>query len=266
MRLAKSIWNGFLSVGSVEVPVKVVPAVHEKDVKFRWLHAKDGARVEIRRVCSEDGEEVPWDEIVKGFPVGEDEYVALSREEVEHAGAVRGDDISILDFVEEREMDAVYMERPYYLVPDESAARAYHVLRLAMQETGRLAIARMTLRGKEQLVAVRPLGDVLVMTTLVYHDELVPTSELDVPEARDIDAKEVALAERLVDALSSPFEPERYEDETRERILDLIERKRAGRAPSAAPRGPPPATLLEALAQSLEDARRREARGEEARA
>lgn len=265
--MAKSIWNGSLSFGLVDVPVRLVPAVREKDVKFRWLHAKDGARVEIRRVCSADGEEVPWDEIVKGFPVSEDEYVALTREEVAEAGAPRREDIAVLDFVDQGELDAIYLERPYYLVPEREAARAYRVLHEAMREMGRVAIARMTLRGKEQLVAVRPLGEMLVLTTLLYHDELVDPSGLEAPAPGRVDTRELALAERIVDALTTRFEPERYADETRERVLDLIEHKRTGRRPRPAPaREAAPPELIDALTASLEALRRGRPPGEEARA
>lgn len=253
--MARSIWNGSLAFGLVDIPVKVVPAVREKDVKFRWIHAKDGAPVEIRRVCSADGEEVPWDEILRGYPLGDEEYVALTREEVREAQGEGREDIGIEEFVEAADLDAIYMQRPYWLVPDEGGERAYRVLVEAMRETGRVALARMTLRGKDRLVAIRPLGEGLVLVTLLYHDEVASAQEVGAGATGSPDVRELALAERIIDALTAPFEPERYADRARERVLALVEGRRAvGEAA--------PAPLLEALAATLESVRREKAREE----
>lgn len=259
--MVRSIWSGSVSFGLVNVPVKVVTAVKSKDVRFHMLHEADGARIENRRVCSAEGSEVPYEEIVKGYSLGGDRYVTVSKEELESLDPEASRAIEISDFVDLSEIDPLYFEHPYYLVPDKGAGKAYGLLVEAMRRTNRAAIARVVLRTKEHLVAVRALDDVLTMTTLFYHDEVVPTSELEVAEPKTAPAeKEIAMAEQLIEALTGSFDPTKYEDLYRERVMDLIERKAEGEEvvlPPTPAAKPAPVDLVSALQASLDAARRK---------
>ena len=266
--MVRSIWKGSLSFGLVNVPVKVVSAVRQKDVRFHMLHAADGARIEQKRVCSADGEEVPYDQVVKGYQVGTDEYVVVTPEELDAVDPEKTETIDIQDFVDIYQIDPIYFEKPYYLVPEKGAAKAYKLLHQAMADAQKIAIARVVLRAKEHLVAVRPLGDVLAMTTLLYHDELVDQADLEVAEASGKGAKpsekELAMAQQLIDALSTDFDPEKYHDTYRERVMRLIESKAEGKEVVSPPKKETVRTkdLADALAASLEAAKSRRGKPE----
>lgn len=259
--MVRAIWSGSVSFGLVNVPVKVVSAVQSKDVRFHMLHGEDNARIELKRVCSVEGEEVPNDQIVKGFEVSPGKHVILSKEELDSVDPEATRAIDILDFVQLSQVDPLYFERPYYLVPDKGAEKPYRLLVEAMERTGRVGIARVVLRSKEHLVALRPVEGALTMTTLVYHDELVSRQALDIAAPRSApNEREVEMAAQLVDALATDFEPERYHDVHRERVMDLIEKKaQGGPVELPKPGGPrtPPADLVSALQASLEAARRK---------
>lgn len=258
---ARAIWSGSVSFGLVNVPVKVVTAVQAKDVRFRMLHADDSAPIEQKRVCSAEGVEVDYASIVKGYKVGPDRYVVVSPEEMEALEAQSTRAIEIEEFVDLAQVDPIYFEHPYYLVPDKGAGKAYGLLVEALRRTNRAGIARVVLRSKEHLVALRAVEDVLAMTTLFYHDEVVPTTSLGVEEARSAPTeKEVAMAEQLIGALATDFDPERYHDQYRERVLDYLEKKAQGETvelpqPRAAAKRP--VDLVSALQASLEAARRK---------
>jgi DNA end-binding protein Ku len=214
----------------VNVPVKLYSAVSKKTVRFNQLHDADGARIQQKRVCSQDGEEVPYEHIVKGFEIAPDRYVVITPDELDALDPAKTRSIDIEDFVDLSEIDPLYYEHPYYLVPDTGASKAYKLLLEALRETGKVAIARVVLRSKEYLVAIRPAGEVLTMETMLFADELIPAERLDeLPEA---DAKatqrELAMARQLIEAQATEFDPSKYRDEYRERVLELIERKAAG--------------------------------------
>lgn len=256
----RSIWKGSLSFGLVNVPVRVVTAVRQKDVRFHMLHDADGGRIQQKRVCSVDGEEVPYENIVKGYPLGGDEHVVFTKEELDAVDPDKTETIDISEFVDIYQIDPLYFEKPYYLVPEKGAAKAYRLLLDAMRDTQKVALARFVMREKEHLVAVRPVGEVLAMSTLVYHDELVDQADLEIPEpAAKPSEKELAMAQQLIDALSGDFDPEKYRDEHRERLMALIEEKAQGHEIKAPPRKEPAKAkdLADALAASLEAARNR---------
>lgn len=263
--MPRAIWSGSLSFGLVNVPVKVVSAVRQRDIKFNMLHEKDGGRIEQKRVCSIDGQEVPWEEIAKGYKVGPDEYVMINGEEMEGVAAEKTEQIEILDFVDVAEIDPIYYEKPYYLVPEKAAGKAYGLLVEAMRRQGRVAIARVVMRQKERLVAVRVVDDVLTMTTLLYHDEVVPTEELEESKPKAAPSeREIQMAEKLIESLTTAFKPDSYKDEYRDRVMELIEAKADGKTyvspePSPVSR---PKDLVEALKASLEAAKRRDTKGE----
>ncbi len=227
--MPRPIWTGAISFGLVNVPVKLYSAVTSKDVRFHQLEASTNARVRQRRVSSATGEEVGYDDIVKGYELRPDTYVTVSPEELSSLDPPSTRAVDIADFVDLSDIDPVYFERPYYLVPDRGGAKAYALLRDAMAETGKIGIGRLVLRTKEYLAAIRPRGDVLVLETLYYGDEVNPTTELELPgDEVEVSDREVAMARQLIDTLASDFDPDRYHDTYRERVLELIERKAEG--------------------------------------
>jgi DNA end-binding protein Ku len=255
--MARSIWSGAISFGLVNVPVKLYSAVSRKTVRFNQLNAETGNRIQQKRVDPETGDEVPYEQIVKGFELTKDRYVVITPDELDALDPERTRTVDIEDFVDLEEIDPIYYDHPYYLVPDKGAAKAYGLLLNAMEASGKVAIARVVLRSKEQLVAIRPAGELLMMETMIFHDEVVPHDDLDdLPESQELKVsdREVKMAQQLIDSLSSDFEPEKYRDEYRDKVLDLIERKASGEEIVVQPEAPAPAKvpdLMAALEASL---------------
>ncbi|MFL5894270.1 MAG: Ku protein [Thermoleophilaceae bacterium] len=228
--MARPIWSGSLSFGLVNVPVKLMSATRDLGVHFNQLHEKDKARIEVHRVCSEENEEVPWEEVARGYELDNGDVVMLSDEELEAADPKKTRTIDIEAFVDLEEIDPIYFDHPYFLVPDsnEAAVRAYHLLRAVMERSGKVAIARFVLRTKEYLVGVRPRGDAIALTTMRFHDEVRSPDDVGIGKLRKAKKAEVDSAVQLIKALETEFEPERYEDEHRKRLLAIINRKRKG--------------------------------------
>jgi len=225
----RPIWSGAISFGLVNVPVKLYSAVSPKDVRFHQLDANSSARVKQKRVSATTGEEVPYDQIVKGYELGPDTYVTITPDELDSLEPKATKTIDIEDFVDLDTIDPVFYDRPYYLVPDKGGTKAYALLREAMRETNKVGIARVVLRTKQYLAAIRPKGDALVIETMLFADEVVPDDELDLPrEEVEVSEREQKMARQLIDSLSGDFEPEKYRDEYRERVLALIEQKASG--------------------------------------
>jgi len=260
--MPRSIWRGAISFGLVNVPVKLYSAVSKKTVRFNQLHEKDGRRIQMKRWCPEEDEEVPYEEIVKGYEISPDKYVVITPEELESLDPKKTRTIDIEDFVDLDEIDPLYYEHPYYLVPDTGAAKPYKLLMSALQESNKVAIARVVIRSKEYLTAIRPAGGVLTMETMLFSDELVPTSELDELPDEDVKAtdREVQMAMQLIESLSTEFEPDKYHDTYREAVLDLIERKAEGEEITIEPTPEEPAKvpdLMAALEASLAAAKKK---------
>src|SRR5437868_5705883 len=248
--MPRSIWGGAISFGLVNVPVKLVSAVSPKDVRFHQLEAKSNARVRQKRVSAETGEEVPYEDIVKGYEIAPDQYVTITPEELETLDPKATKSIDIEDFVDLDQIDPVFYERSYYLVPDAGGAKAYALLVQAMKESGMVAIARMVLRTKQYLVLLRAVDDVLVIETLYFSDEVVDPDELDgVPHDVDVSDRELKIARQLIESLATEFEPERYRDEYREPVLDLIDKKAEGQEIVLQPQTEEAAADAEALPQ-----------------
>jgi DNA end-binding protein Ku len=225
------MWSGAISFGLVNVPVKLYSAVSRKTVRFHQLNSETGHRISQKRVDSVTGDEVPFDDIVKGFELTKDRFVVVTPEELDSIAPEKTRTIDIEDFVDIEDIDPIFYDHPYYLVPDKGAAKAYGLLMEAMRESGKVAIARVVLRSKEQLVAIRPTEDVLAMETMIFHDEVVPADELDdLPDGRSLKTsdRELKMAQQLIASLSSDFEPNKYRDEYRDKVLELIERKAEG--------------------------------------
>ena len=256
--MPRAIWSGSISFGLLNVPVKLYSAVSKQTVRFRELREGDGSRIRHKRVAEEDGEEVPYDKIVKGYEITPDNYVVMSRDELAEIDPEKTRAIEIKDFVDLDEIDPIYFDHPYYLGPDKGAERAYSLLVQAMEEQRKVAIARFVLRNKENLAAVRPMNGVLTMATMRFHDEVVSPDSLDdvLPQKEaKIEKRELDMAKQLIESLSTDFEADRYEDEYRDKLLALIERKAAGEdIVTAATEEPKPTKapdLMAALEESL---------------
>ncbi|MGH9075695.1 MAG: Ku protein, partial [Acidimicrobiales bacterium] len=253
--MAKPIWSGAISFGLVNVPVKLFTAVRRQDIRFHQLHAKDGVRIQQRRVCPEDGQEVPWEELVRGYEVSPGQHVVIEPDELEGLDPEASHAVDVLDFVALDQIDPLYFDTSYYLVPDPGGAKAYRLLLDAMTQAGKVGIGKVVLRTKEYLCAVRPLGDALVLTTMNFADEVLPREELGGLPGPDVKAaeRELRMADQLIESLSTDFDPTRYEDTHRQAVLRLIEAKVAGQelvVEPAAPRAPV-IDLMAALEASL---------------
>jgi DNA end-binding protein Ku len=259
--MPRAIWSGAISFGLVNVPIKLFTATSQKDVRFHQLHDKDGARIQQKRVCSKDGEEIPLEHIVKGYEVSRDRYVMVTPEELESLDPKASRTVDIQEFVDLDEIDPVYFDSTYYMVPDKGAAKAYALLLEAMRKSKKVAIARVVLRQKQHLVALRPLNNALSMETMLYADEVVGTDNLEgLPEDVEVTDRELKMAQQLIDSLSDEFRPERYKDDYRERVLKMIERKAEGQEIVAAEEEeeqPPVVDLMAALEASLAAAKTR---------
>jgi DNA end-binding protein Ku len=254
--MPRSIWSGAISFGLVNVPVKLYSAVSRKTVRFHQLHDADHVRIQQKRVCPADGEEVAYDNIVKGYEISPDKYVVIEPEELEALDPKKTRAIEIQEFVDLEEIDPIYFDHPYYLAPGTGASKAYRLLMSAMQETNKVAIARVVIRQKENLVAIRATGDVMTMATMVFHDEVIDPETIDeVPDEDEakVSKREVEMAQQLIDSLTADFEPEKYHDEYRERVLELIEAKASGEEITIQPPEEPTKVpdLMAALEQSL---------------
>src|SRR4051812_45987253 len=208
---ARSLWNGTLTFGLVNVPVKVYTATESKSIHFHQVHLKDEARIEHRRVCPKEDKEVPSDEIVKGYELSNGSFVELTKEEI---GAAAGENAKLIDvehFVAGEDIDPVYYEKTYYLGAGEKGEDAFRLLRAALEKAGKVAIGRWVFHDRERLVAVRPLGGVLGMHTMNFHDEVVAPDEIDLPRSRKNPTKrEIEMAGKLVESLAAKFEPHKY--------------------------------------------------------
>jgi DNA end-binding protein Ku len=225
---ARSIWNGTITFGLVNIPVKLYTATESKSIHFHLVHARDGSRVENRRICSKEGKEVPYKEVIKGYEVAEGKYVVLEKDEIKAAAGDRGKVIHLEDFVDAGEIDPVFYEKTYY-VGSRDDKDPYRLLHEALRRSGRAGIGRFTFHDREYLVAVRALDDVIALHTLRFHDEVVSGDELEIEiRGRKPSDREVKMAKTLIDTLQQDFDPEDYEDTYREAVLDLIKRKAKG--------------------------------------
>lgn len=258
--MARAIWTGSISFGLLNVPVRLYSAVSSRSVRFRELREADGSRVGRKRVAERDGEEVAYEEIVKGYEITPDRYVVVTRAELDALDPKKTKTIEIEDFVDLDQIDPIYFDQPYYIGPAQGAERAYSLLAQAMAERRKVAIARFVMRNKESLVAIRPVSDgrLLTLATMRFADEVVPPDDLDdVLGEGDAEPREreVEMAKAVIDSLATDFDPASYRDEYREELLALIERKAAGETIAAAdPEAPKPTEapdLMAALEQSL---------------
>jgi DNA end-binding protein Ku len=255
--MARAIWSGAISFGLVNVPVKLYSATSPKSVRFHQLSSKTGARIRQKRVDSTTGDEVPFEEIVKGYEITPDRYVLIEPDELEALDPKITRTIDVEEFVDLVEIDPIYYDHNYYLAPTAGGAKAYRLLLDAMREAGKVGIGKVVIRSKQQLCALRPTGDVLTLTTMLFGDEVLEPDridELDAAKEAEATDRELAMAQQLIASLSTEFEPDKYKDEYRERVLDLINRKAAGEEIAIQPQTEEPAAapdLMAALEASL---------------
>ena len=255
----RTIWKGALSFGLVNIPTGLYPATSDKTVHFNQFEEGTSDRIRYKKVNERTGEEVANDRIVRGFDLGGGEYVILTDEELESAEPKKSRQIEISDFVDIGDIDPVYFRSSYYLAPEgDGADKAYALLRRAMEEAGKVAIATLVMRNKEYLVAIRPEGDALAMHTMYFPDEVrTPGKELPgLPENGDVSDRELSMAQLLIESMESDWDPARYHDTHREKVEDLIEEKRQGHE-IVIQEGPEPAQvvdLMEALNASIKAA------------
>ncbi|ALS29686.1 DNA repair protein [Paenibacillus sp. 32O-W] len=253
-----TVWKGAISFGLVHVPVKMFSATEDKDISLRMIHKVCGGPIAYVRHCPNCETEVAWDDIVKGYEYEKGHYVLFEKEELEQIAGERSKTIQILDFVDLDEIDPIYFQKTYYLSPDQAGGNAYNLLMRAMSETGRIGIAKVSIRSKSSMAAIRVIDNCLAMETIFYPDEIRPVSQVPgLPEEVKVNDKELTMAKLLIEQLSTPFEPEKYTDDYRERLFDLISRKIAGEEVRIAPQQEPANVidLMAALQASLESIR-----------
>ncbi|MCZ4492974.1 MAG: end-binding protein Ku [Baekduia sp.] len=263
--MPRSIWTGAISFGLVTVPVKLYSAVNRKTVRFNQLNRQTGSRINQKRVDASTGDEVAYEDLVKGYEISADRYVVIDPVELEAVEPKKTRTIDIEDFVDLEDIDPIFYDHPYYLAPGPGGAKPYRLLMEAMRETNKVAIAKVVIRSKESLVALRPMADhdVLEMATMLFADEIVDPDRIDdIPTADEVEtsSRELDIAKQLVESLAGEFEPAKYKDTYREAVLDMIEKKAAGEEiavqPEAEEAAPVP-DLMSALKASLDAVRER---------
>ena len=253
----RSMWKGAISFGLVTIPVAVYPATEEKSLRFNQLHDEDMGRIRYKRVCEVDGEEVPYEHIVKGYEYEKDRYVVLTDDDLDSVPVESSRAIDIQQFVELDEIDPMLFKKSYYLVPDETGAKAYALLRKALTEENKVGVAKVSFRDKEHLAALRFRDDVFVLETMFWPDEIRAAEFDTVPADGRVRDNEVQMARSLIDSLTEPWNPDTFRDEYREALTEIVEKKVAGEEIEVPPE-PAPARvvdLMEALKASVEAAK-----------
>ena len=255
----KTMWRGAISFGLVSIPVRVYTATEEKTLRFNQLHAKDHGRIKYQRVCSKDGQEVPYDEIVKGYEHEKDRYVILTDEDFEAVPVESTRTIDIAQFVDRAEIDPIYYKKTYYLGPEEAGVKAYQLLRDALRQGDRVGVAKVSFRDKEHLAAVRLMDDILVLDTMFWPDEIREADFPELEKTTKVSDKELQMAESLIENLTEGWNPEAYTDEYREALLEIVEKKVAGEEIEVieAPEPTKVVDLMEALKQSVESTKKK---------
>ena len=259
----RAMWKGSIGFSLVNIPVSLSPAVHEQDLHFHQLHDVDQGRIREKRICEIDGEEVPYEHIIKGFQLDKHRVASVTREELKALEPKSDKVIAIESFVKLEEVDPLYYERSYYVYPEKQGGKAYALLVTALAETGRVGIARVVLSTKQHLCLIRVLNGAIVLTTLAFEDEVDEAPKLEHPATNP---KELSMAKALVAQLEAPFDPKAYRDEHRERVLELLKQKARG-APLQLEAGSAPelegGSLAEVLERSLARSKAGKAANEE---
>jgi DNA end-binding protein Ku len=252
--MPRTMWKGAISFGLVSIPIKMYPATEEKSLSFNQLHDKDHGRIKYKRVCAKCGEEVAFENIVKGYEFEKDQYVVLTDEELDAVPVESSRAIDILQFVDMGEIDPIYYKKTYYLVPEETGVKAYSLLRKALGEDGKVGIAKVAFREKEHLAALRIRDDVFLLETMYWPDEIRPAEFPELDKSAQVRAQEVQMARSLIDNLTEDWRPEAFRDEYREALLAIVEKKVAGEEIERVEEPEPTKVvdLMEALKASVE--------------
>src|SRR5881396_2108211 len=257
----RAMWKGAISFGLVTIPVSVFPATEEKSLKFNQLHDEDTGRVRYKRVCEIDGEELTYEHIVKGYEYEKDHYVVITDDDLDKVPLESSRAIDIVQFVDLDEIDPILFKKSYYLVPDETGAKAYALLRTALSQESKVGIAKVSFRDKEHLAALRFKDKVFVLETMFWPDEIRAAEFETVHTGAKVRPQEVEMAKALIDNLTEPWNPAAYKDEYREALLELVEKKIAGEEIEVAPEAAPARVvdLMDALKASVEAAKKKAA-------
>jgi DNA end-binding protein Ku len=269
--MPRAIWNGAISFGLVTIPVKLYNAVSRKTVHFNQIDSRTGARIKYQKVSAADGEEVPGEAITKGYELSSGEFVLVGDDELASLDPQGSRTIDIEEFVDLADIDPLFYDSAYYLAPDKATAKPYALLAQAMEKTQKVGIARFVMRGKQYLAAIRPKDGKLLLSTMVYADEVNDPGtigELETLEGIDVSDKEVAMAEQLIASLAADFDASRFEDSYRNKVMELIERKASGDTelvqapePASAEKVVDLMAALEASVSAAKEARKRHPTG-----
>jgi len=257
--MARAIWKGSISFGLVNIPIALYPATRREELKFRLLRKSDLSPVNYKRVAEKDGEEVPWDEIVKGYEYEKGKYVVLKDEDFQRVDLEATQTVDIQDFVEQEEIDPMFFYKPYYLEPQKGGDKAYALLRDALKDTNRVGIAKVVIKTRQYLAGVKPENGVLALELMHFADELADPEKLRVPKKTEVGKREMNMAKSLIDSMSSKWNPEKYKDDYREALMEVIEEKvEAGgkeidEKPKKAPKPTKVIDLVSVLQRSLEE-------------
>ncbi len=221
----RAIWKGSISFGLVNIPIALYPATRKEELKFRLLREGDLSPVNYKRVAEKDGKEVPWDQIVKGYEYEKGKYVVLKDEDFERVDLEATQTVDIQDFVELDEIDPMFFYKPYYLEPQKGGDKAYALLRDSLKESKRVGIAKVVIKTRQYLAGVKPEDSALVLELMHFADELADTSKLHVPKKVEVGKREMTMAKALIDSMSSKWNPEKYHDDYREALMEVIEEK-----------------------------------------
>jgi len=259
----RAIWKGNISFALVSIPISLFSATRRSELSFHYLHKKDMSTVSYKRFCDTENTEVPWEEITRGYEYEKDHYVEITDEDLDKADIELTKTIQIQEFVQENEIDPVYFDKPYYLEPQKGGERAYALMRDALAQSKKVGIAKVVLKSREHLAAVKSVGNMLTLQTMRFSHEIVDAGSLNLPAKAEISKKEMDLANTLIDSMSDKFDPNRYKDDYYDKVLGIIQMKVAGVSPEVpAAKGPGPAKvvdLMEILKQSLTETKKAKA-------
>ena len=221
----RAIWKGSISFGLVNIPIGLYPATRREELSFRQLRKGDLSPINYKRVAEVDQKEVPWEEIVKGYEHEKGNFIVVTDEDFKRANVEATQTVEITDFVELDEIDPMFFDKPYYLEPQKGGKKAYALLRDTLKETGKVGIAKVVIKTKQHLAAVKPKGHALVLELMHFGQELLEASELDLPKDETVGKKELDMAKALVESMTSEWEPKKYVDEYSEQLKKVIEEK-----------------------------------------
>jgi DNA end-binding protein Ku len=258
----RAIWKGHISFALVTIPVSLFSATKGNEISLHYLHKGDLSSVSYKRFCDAENKEVPWEEITRGYEYEKDQYIEITDEDLEGVDVQLTRTIQVMEFVNESEIDPVYFDKPYYLEPQKGGERAYALMREALAHSGKVGIAKVVLKSREHLAAVKPVGKMLMLGMMRFAHEIVDPKGLQLPDAIVPQGKEMDLARTLIDTMTDTFDPTKYKDDYHDKVLEVIQAKVAGVAPQAAkaaPAGPGKVVdLMEVLKQSLAETQKKE--------